>query len=545
MQPISPKSQSIPLVSAAQVVEVENTPAPPIPASAEYKEQPPLSIALTPLPILPSPASLAENPLLQKGRDIEEQLEQAEPGAGVEFAFSVADLAIGTSETVSTIIEVGKDLESGIQGSRMGLSIVTFGLDMAVIAHKNRLLNQEITRLREQLTSPNAAQEKINERIKELLSDKNALTQQVAFGVTDAALTTAGAVAEKVVDLATLTPQAVDTLKVAGGITGVLGSILGLFLSSKAIHENRMLKQKITADIENVTQEIKDAQGLEKECLELRLKCLEKQLEENTVGTVKHSISLVGSILGASLAVKVLVVALGVTIGVGVGVALTAIGIGSGILAGAGLLIGIGYLIYKNRHAIQNKLQKAALALTSLKSSMTIKQIRGEGTASIEKIERIYKKRVQVFSKNTSKRELEYAQVSQNITKLEELLKNPNLKPKILQRYERRLSEEKRTQAEIGAEIKTLNDSLVKLKEKRVKEIKKESNTTEGRISLIHQYIHRRGQALNEAYVYGQHLGKFAGDVTLEKLKDFEKRLRKNGRSFQKEMQRLTVATAA
>jgi hypothetical protein len=142
---------------------------------------------------------------------------------------------------------------------------------------------------------------------------------------------------------------------------GGSGTGLGLVLTSKQLLDNKEVAAKITKEQAIVSKQIEEAiknkDSLMQNILQMRLRNLNQQEQDNNISILKNALSLMGGALGVAVAVKSMLIAVGLTVWVGASTAISATGIGAAVLGGVALAVGLAYLWYKNRHAIQNQLQ--------------------------------------------------------------------------------------------------------------------------------------------------------------------------------------------
>jgi len=130
----------------------------------------------------------------------------------------------------------------------------------------------------------------------------------------------------------------------------------------KVLREEKMVVQQ---QIEN------EPNDTVKMALELRLKNLDYQMEENSVSAVRNMVVFTGQAIGTAASIQTLSIETAISAGATFGGLTSATGVGAVAVGGVSLVIGAGYLLYKNRHSIENTLQNAGISAHQFLISMS------------------------------------------------------------------------------------------------------------------------------------------------------------------------------
>jgi hypothetical protein len=426
-------------IQSAKVKQLEE--APVIVQEPVGKREPPTSLPPMPQEVPPkTPESenltrlgdqvlkLAESPPKEKGETehLSEKIETAVSGGGTALSLTSKGLDASTLPKLEELTQARLELSAA--AIEEFASAAEIGMDVLKLFENNQTIkgaqaklyeqNNELETLKKELVNAKKdgdetkaafiekKMEKVEKEIekltvtieKEIEKKKDTIQELVSKSVTTALTGTQKGTgyASEVMKTGT---AAVHATAIASSVTGSVLSVVTIALTSKAINDNRQLAVKINTEKASVLQELEKARGekdgVMTEILELRLRNLDQQLEENTVNTVKNAITLTAGVLGTAAAAKAVALAVGATIAVGLGTAVTATGIGAIVLGSAALLIGGGYLVYKNRHAIGNKLQNVDISRQEWSDGRNIRQLQNEKT----ELRDVYESSTQKFQK--------------------------------------------------------------------------------------------------------------------------------------------------
>lgn len=350
--------------------------------------------------------------------------------------------------------------------------------------------------------------------------------------------------------------HAVQALPVVSGVAGSVLSVVTVALTSKALNDNRALAGKINQEIESVKKELESAKEdpFLSEVLQLRLQNLQKQYEENAVNTVKNALACTSGVLGAAVAAKTVALAVGATVGVTLGTAVTATGIGAIVIGSAALVVGAGYLTYKNRHAIQNKLQNVDISRQEFFNDKKIKNLQEEKIALREFYDASSKtlEQIQEFEEGSDAQASPLARMEDSYrgkiefhqtqidrlktrkTKLNKTLKKTALTEKTIDRI-----------ASVGSDIIIL-DSQIEYHTKKMQEVMKEKDSIHAERGALKEKSHRivekaragmhrvdlkiiekaedlralnaRRNEINDAFKYGKDVAKFGKGANGEEM---------------------------
>lgn len=348
----------------------------------------------------------------------------------------------------------------------------------------------------------------------------------------------------------------IQALSVAGAVTGSVLSVISVALSSKALIENREIAKKIMEKKETVLKQLENHKNdpFMTKVLTLRLQNLERQYEENAILTVKNALSLTAGVLGGAAAAKTVALAVGATVSATLGTAFAVTGVGAMAMGSAALLIGTGYLVYKNRHAIQNKLQNLNISRKEYLREREIKQLQGEraeiqekyvasskayertkiyekategGQALWSRVEDVFQERIAELLEEMDKFQKEKAEL--------ERVKTPSLKKDPINRRIKEL--ESQIQAgesqirEIAREKTRLALSRAQVQvrshyftEESMTRMSETDSRIMGKTEELRELNTRRND-INDAYEYGQDVAKFGKgadgeEMTWEKLRE-------------------------
>jgi hypothetical protein len=300
----------------------------------------------------------------QVAREVEDRLADELETTYGSIAVETTRFGIGMLDGVPAIVEISEHLEGQLHSIAVGAALVD-GLLSGVAYHALTMQIQEKRRELEELkgdpNTPAAKIESLRGEIRALHGERNHLVIEVGGSVVSVALASAQKGFQALSTVVNPT-TAKAGLALAGKIAAPAASVANVAISVAAVVENVTLASRISTERDTLIEEIPDT-GIKRDLHDLRVRGLDKHLEENRVGIVKNTLALCSGIFGLAVASHGLAIALGITIGVVVGAAVAAAGIASAVLGGIGLAIGLGYLIYKNRDAIQHAFQKAYIAI--------------------------------------------------------------------------------------------------------------------------------------------------------------------------------------
>jgi hypothetical protein len=323
-----------------------------------------------PLPVAPlsdnAPIGMASILELAKAIEIRLVDQSGEPLA--EVAQEATLVATKALAKLSSFVEIDDQVETSLQYTALAASMLQIALSSAEYHVRSMQIQQKKAELAQVQSKPatSSDQEALQNEVTRLaleierLSAKNSkLLQGTALSTISLGLKTTQQVVSGAAGLVTHVPV-VQALQTIGSVLGVVGSIVGVAISSKAIDDNRKLAFKIPAMKRNVEVQLEAAEKktVSRSILKLRMKNLRFQEEENHVGIVKNSIGLAVSLLGTAVGAKVLLAVAGVAIGATIGASVAALGIAAAVLGCVGLAIGLGYVIYRRRHAIAHFFEK-------------------------------------------------------------------------------------------------------------------------------------------------------------------------------------------
>jgi hypothetical protein len=298
------------------------------------------------------PSTHAMTALLQAGAAIQEHLPSFPEPLALHDAIQDARTALAPA-----VSAVSNALPSSSAVAYLAMGAEAVGI--AVAGTNYQALCQEIDEMQVIQDKSGGQDAELQVRLEVAYDRKKALQTESSLNILKLGLTAIKHGAAAAISLLPDLPQVTQALTVVSQAAGAFVGAVATGLVARAVHVNRKIAEKIPEVRKDVAKACDEATGLKKKILDLRVHNLDKQEEENRVGIVKNSISLASTVLGTVAGTKALLVAIGVTVGVAVGVSLTALGVGAAVLGGIGLAIGIGYLIYKNRFAIQHAYELA------------------------------------------------------------------------------------------------------------------------------------------------------------------------------------------
>lgn len=262
---------------------------------------------------------------------------------------------------------------------------------------------------------------------------------------------------------------------IAAGVgMGLLG-ILGMGLSSKALHKNRKTDQALEQTFSDIYEQLgkaqKDGNKVLENILLLKLSNLQSQFQDNVIAAVRNTLTFVSSTGGAA-AGTMTVIAGGAATGA-LGAAVLGTVVGAAVVGGVALAGGAGYLIYKKRHTIAHGARIADIRMKH-----------------------------KVFSTKLEHAERKLQTLADKITEQRNLLADKNT------RAERK---------ELRSEIRALDEK----KEHKIKKVAK--------LQAKVQYQNDRRISEKGQYKYKKYMGKFAGKhkPDLETLQSLDRQFSK------------------
>ncbi len=310
----------------------------------------------------------------------------------IEFAFSLAVIGRNMMQVLENkkIIAKAQEQLTAKQPELDRLKSELQALPDENKAARTAELQGKIDLLETEVAFLNEAIQNNGEKIKDLYQNMG----QVALRSTLRTTSSGAAFGGEICTTATAHTTAASSVHAAlfaGSVAGALATIAVIAITSKELNENRLIANKINQEIATVRQELEIAKSqgdnVMEEFLNLRLRNLDVQLSENKVNAVKNALYLSAGVLGSVAAAKSIAVLVGVTIGAAFGTAATVTGIAVPVAVAGALTIGGGYLIYKNRHAIENSLQNASISMQERGKERTILSIQQEKSGLTGKLQ--------------------------------------------------------------------------------------------------------------------------------------------------------------
>ncbi len=335
----------------------------------------------------------------------------------------------------------------------------------------------------------------------------------------DAILTLQLAIAELVVEKEeidqTLSKKGIATLMsiIELGIDAI--PLINAIKGSASLRDNFETAQAINAEMEEVEKEIKnESNATVKEVLNLKLNSLKQQAEENKINAVRN----LSRLSGIMTAIIVPEVAAGLEVGVETAAAVGALGVGTGvgicIFVGLSLVIGTGYLVYKNKESINNKFQNMKFDFQKWQATGY-----GKRNQSLEQLPQLHKR----LSLLGHSMENIGAKISDEEIVLIDQIND-------LMDSQRRLTpgtpEFQTMEAEI-TRLSLLKNQLTSNRHNKLSDTHAEIINLEPKVNeltSIHATISAIGEKqeqANDEYQYGQHLNMFK-DTSIDSLKKIE-----------------------
>jgi hypothetical protein len=290
-----------------------------------------------------------------------DQLDEPLAEVGQEFV----SLASTVSSSVSTFVPLEPVIDSKLQYVSFGLSI--FQASTYALGYHARKLElhdkkAELAKY-EKLYELFPDKQELKDRVEALRDEVESAEKQVkdlfaysAFNFISLGLWGAESAASSIASLVESIPVS-QALSATGRVVGVVGNAFWIGLISKDIHQTRKRLEKLEVVTKEVVEKhLATAQAgtLKHSIVQLRLANLRKQQEENRVYLVSYAISLASTIVSTIVASKFLLVAVGISLSALVGAAASAMSVAAVVLGGVALVVGMGYVIYKRREAIEH-----------------------------------------------------------------------------------------------------------------------------------------------------------------------------------------------
>lgn len=317
----------------------------------------------------------------------------------------------------------------------------------------------------------------------------------------------------------------IDTKFIQRGSATVISAIVDLGIGaipvisalagSAAIKENYKAAQAINKEIEGVKQEIENEQNPAiKNVLNLRLNALNQQAEENKVAAVRNFSKLSGVIAAFALPE----VAAGLEIGIETAAALGALSVSTGvgicIFVGFSVLAGGAYVAYKNKDAINNKIDNMKFDFKAWQATEFGTREQSLAQLPVLKKEMSFLGHVK---EDTTKVSDEENAITETIYQLQDQLNKfePGSKDHSAINDEIRELTKRKTQLTLNrAGTFAQTHATIINKNPRFQNLKQ--------IETNLQEIGNKRQAVNDDYQYGRHLKMF-NDTSVDTLKNVEK----------------------
>ena len=273
------------------------------------------------------------------------------------------------------------------------ISLANSALDYTKAHEKLKLAQDKLSKLPE--NSPERP--KIAKEIKELQDEcqKHMEACQVNYANSVGGIIgTASSIIQTVAKTTHLGSHASAVLGTVSGVGGAATGAIGAAVSAKQIvdcaKKSEKLDKEITRLQEEKTKRLDDIRGkcadpnqdILVRLLDLKIKNLKYQQEDNIVSIIKNSVALSSSVLGTTATILGVV---GATAGAAAIVGST-MGFGAIALAGAAIGIGAGYYIYTNRKSIAARAELTLLEANLAKMNVQLHFSNAEKSEKEQKI---------------------------------------------------------------------------------------------------------------------------------------------------------------
>jgi hypothetical protein len=326
----------------------------------------------------------------------------ASAGAG-----EVANVLTARAHVVSTLLQSSSFIgASGTNAVSMVNSLIAIVQDAQIyIANNNQLAEktQQLAQLKQKQNPTPEDQQTIktlSREVRELERKGQELRAKFVENATRSASGFVGSASNVLQTITQAAPHlghvAATVLSVGSGVGGAVTAGAGIVINVKNIYDNAMKHTKILDEITRFEEMRSEAKNpTVKAVLEMKIRNLNQQKEENLVSLLQNIPTLAASAVATAGAIALIV---------GASAVVSATGIGAVVLAGVAISIGAGYLIYKNHPRISATAMQGMSKLTEIKLAGEIKystwdagHIKEETKATKLKIQQSWNERLDVI----------------------------------------------------------------------------------------------------------------------------------------------------